>query len=224
MMARKRVGLHGRTLMFLGKMLCLDPITEYGGDPTKWTICSRKFKLRMIIYLTFFTAFHCKVRIYDVLVSPNVGFANYVLLGCSSAAMFVTVSQMVITSFTADQYVKIVKVLRDIYIQESYGVDLNDFDALALPENCVLAIIAVQAFISSTVTSRTWHQMIAKAILDTYIEVTLALSSFLYYNNTYLLKKCFLSLYGRSKDIADAKHLAQLWKDYLKLHGTVGKV
>lgn len=223
-MSRKRVGLQGKILMFLGKMLCLDPIAEYGGDPSKWTVCSRSFKLRMIIFVAFFGAFHCRVRIYDVLVLPTVTFESYVLLGCSSVAMFVIVSQMVITAFTAGQYVKIVRVLRDIYLEESYGVVLNDFDTLALPENIILALTVVQSFVSSTVTSHTWHQMIAKAILDTYVEVTLAMSTFLYFNNTHMLKRCFVSLYGRSKEIPDVKHLKQLWKDYLKLHSTVGKV
>lgn len=223
-MARKSVGRQAAILMFLGKALCLDPITQYGGDPSKWTVCSRAFTIRMIIFVTLFTAFHCKVRVYDVLVSPTLDFANYVLIGCSGVAMFVTVSQLLITYFTAKSYAKMVKVLRDIYLQGSYGVDLKQFNALALPENCVLVVIVIQSFISSMVTSHYWHQIIVKTILGSYIEVTLTMTSFLYFNNTYCLKKCFVSLYIRSKDISDAKCLKKLWKDYLKLHSTVEKV
>lgn len=223
-MSRKPLGVHAKIFMFAGKFLCLDPITQYGGDPTKWTVCTRGFKVRMTILLVFFGIFHCKVRVYDVLVAPTVSFPSYVLLGCSSIAMFFIINQMLLTYFTSKDYVKVVKVLRDIYVHQRYGLNLNIFNALTLSENCVLAVVVVQSFASSMVTSNSWHQKIAKAIMDTYIDVTLTLSCFLYFNTTYLIKRCFARLYERAKHISDAKCLKLLWKDYLKLHSTVEKV
>lgn len=223
-MARSVAGLHATILMIVSKILCLDPITQNGGDPTKWTVCSRAFNARMISFLAFFGLFHCKVRVYDVLASPTVTFHSYVLLGCSSAGMFVIISQMLITYFTRKQYVKVMRILRDIYVQESYGMALKHFNTVALLENGVVAIVVVESFISSMVTSHSWHQMITKAILDMFNEVTLAVSTLLYFNTTFCIKKCFEHLYARSKDITDAKCLKLLWKDYLRLHSTVEKV
>lgn len=222
-MARKGVGIHGKVSIFLGKLLCIDPITQYGGDPNKWELCSRAFTLRMTFLTIFFAAFHCKVRIYDVLVSPRLSFQSYVLMGCSTSAIFFSMSQMYITFFTAHVYMKMIKNIRDIYIQENYSVNLRYFSTITQPENYTVAIIIVQSFVSASVTSLYWYQVVSKGILDMYVEVTLAMSTFLYFNITYLLKKSFDSLHERSKEITDGIYLKKLWMDYLKLHGIVEK-
>lgn len=222
-MSQQSFGVHTEIFVSIMRFLCLDPIT---GPPSKtytWSMHSKPYVIRMAFLSLFFTILSVKMA-YGLLVSSNFGFQNCVLAGCSILGMFFTVSQMFISSIKGKHFRKVVKNLLDLWSKNYYSIHFNFVNKICIVEICVLLVTIIGVSILDLMYYELLIEGISFCALDLYIEITMFVTCFNYFNTAFNLKKCFSEIYERSKDITNHKKLKQLWIEYLRLHSVVEKV
>lgn len=231
---KTRLGVNGAIFVSLCRILCLDPLVGSTQTQAKssWLALTDKkrrgfrktYTFRLIFLTVFISALHGKIRIYDVLYVYNISFRTYVLVACSTVATFLVISQMIISAATLGSYRKIIKRIDEIYDEELYNMRTEFFNGLCFPENCIMVVMSFAVFMAELCSFDTWTEVFACGILDVYTDLTMYATCFTYFNVNYVLKKSFMVVYRRSKEIGNVNELKKLWIDYLRLHSAIEKV
>lgn len=214
--AKSGLALSSVVFISLCRILCLDTLvgTTQLHQKSSWMASlqnqRRGFKktyiFRIIFLTVFISALHGKLRIYDMLYFYNLGF------------------RMFISAATVKSYRKIIKRISEIYDGEHYDMRTEILNSLCFPENCFFVVVILVVFTVEYLCFETWMDVFSCGILDVFTELSMYATCFMYFNVNHIIKRGFVVVYRRSKEINDVNEIKKLWIDYLRLHNAVEKV